>query len=82
MERLFSFENFQIEKFDRDFNAFLSRSIFVQYELTKKFLERERQTTEKLEEALDQKNKEIVSLKTQISQLEGVYFQIIFLMIF
>jgi hypothetical protein len=72
MERLFAFENFQIEQFDRDFNAFLSRSIFLQYELTKKFLEMERAKNEHLEEIIKQRNRDINNLKTQISQLENV----------
>lgn len=72
IEKLFTFENFQIEKFDHDFNGFLSRVIFLNYELSKKFLEREREICENVQQELLTKDDEILSLKNKISSLEQV----------
>jgi hypothetical protein len=74
MERLFAFENFQIENFDRDFNQFLNRSFFVNHELTKKFLQRERVKIDELQQVILQKNSEISGYKKEIHALEKVAY--------
>lgn len=72
MEKLFVFENFNIEKFDHNFNQYLSRVIFLNYELSKKFLEMERENSEKMKESLIKKDDEIMGLKSKITLLEQV----------
>lgn len=72
MEKLFTFENFQIENFDKDFNSFLTRSFFVNYELMKNFLQRERSKVEELQRTILQKNSEITGYKQEIHALEKV----------
>jgi len=76
IERLFCFENFCIEKFDRDFNRFLSKTIFVNYEISKIFLEKERENAEKLQGIIQIKDEEILNFKTKISMLEQVSFKL------
>lgn len=72
MERLFAFENFEIEKFDKDFNRFLSKAVFMNYELCKQFLEKERDDNETIKKMLQIKEDEVVSLKNKITMLEQV----------
>jgi len=73
MEKLFVFENFNIEKFDHNFNQYLSRVIFINYELSKKFLEMERENNEKMKESIIKKDDEISILKNKITLLEQVF---------
>ena len=42
------FENFNIEKFDKDFNRFVARLSSINYELSKKSLEKERHNKKRL----------------------------------
>ncbi len=72
MVRLFSFENFKIESFDQDFNRFLSKTIFVNYEISKLFLEKERENVVKALELVKIKDQELFNLKSKITLLEQV----------
>lgn len=74
MEKLFVFENFNIEKFDHNFNQYLSRVIFLNYELSKKFLEMERENNEKMKESILKKDDELTNLRSKITLLEQVFF--------
>jgi len=70
LERLFVFENFQIEKFDQDFNRFVAKLQCINYELSKNFLEKERHNIENLNQKLLHKDEEIAQLKNKVSMLE------------
>jgi len=70
LERLFVFENFQIEKFDKDFNRFVAKLQCMNYELSKIFLEKERHNIENLTQKLLHKDEEVAQLKNKVSMLE------------
>ena len=72
MERLFGFENFSIYKFDKDFNSFCSKSIFLNYELCKVMIKREQENNEKLQKVIKSKNDELKKMKEQVTNLEKV----------
>lgn len=72
MERLFTQENFETQKIDRDFNRFLSKSLFLHYELYKKFLEQERERNEQLQILLEKKDTELKQMNHKVAQLEEV----------
>ena len=72
LERLFGFENFSIDKFDKDFNNFCNKSFFLNYELSKTIIKREQQNNEKLQKIIENKNEELNKMKEQISNLEKV----------
>jgi len=74
MERLFTQENFETIKIDRDFNRFLSKSLFLHYELYKKFLEQERDRNEQLQILLNNKDIELKQMNNKIIQLEEVIY--------
>jgi len=50
--------------------------MFVNYEISKIFLEKERENTEKMTEIMNAKEDEISNLKTKVSMLEQVNFSI------
>jgi len=72
LERLFVFENFQIEKFDKDFNRFVAKLQCINYELSKNFLEKERSNIDLLQQKLLHKDEEVAQLKNKVSMLEQV----------
>jgi len=72
MERLFTQENFETQKIDKDFNRFLSKSIFLNYELYKKFLEQERDRNDQLMILLNKKDIELKQVQNKVAQLEEV----------
>ena len=72
MERLFGFENFSIYKFDKDFNSFCSKSIFLNYEFCKVMIKREQENNEKLQKVIKSKNDELKKMKEQVVNLEKV----------
>jgi len=74
LEKIFTFENFSIEKVDKDLNRFLSRTFFINYELYQKFLQQERDKNEQLQVLLDKKDTELKQFSAKYSQLEEVGF--------
>ena len=74
MERLFGFENFSIDKLDKDFNIFCNKSIFLNYELSKTIIKREQENNEKLQKIIANKNEELNKMKEQIANLEKVKY--------
>ena len=75
IEKLFAYENFQIEQFDQNFNRFLSKAIHLNYELTKNFLSKERENNEIMKGLILKKDEELVSLRTRVSLLEQVIYK-------
>jgi hypothetical protein len=69
LERLFSFENFAIENFDKDFMAFCNRSMAVHFEMMKAVMHREQDIAAKLHITVEEKNKEIKNLTSHITKL-------------
>ena len=72
MERIFGFENFSIYKFDKDFNSFCSKSIFLNYELCKVMVKREQENNEQLQNVIKSKDNDLKKMTEQIAILEKV----------
>ena len=78
IEKLFAYENFQIESFDKAFNQFLSRAVHLNYEITKKFLTRERENNETMTASILKKDEELIGLRNKVALLEQVFNAAIF----
>ena len=72
LERIFTTESFENNKIDKDFDRFLSKTVFIHYELCKKFIEQERSDKDQLSQLLQKKDIELKQLHGKISQLEEV----------
>ena len=72
LERVFTSENSESDRIDKDFDRFLSKTVFIHYELCKKFIEQERSDNDKLKQLLQKKDIELKQLQSKISQLEEV----------